>query len=283
MEIRDHIENIIQNTFKAIDEVYKNNKNPKAEPENAKNGRLVFPNYRDKSIVRVSEQELRFIFVDQFINYCKENCGVFDYYYSVEVSTDYVYSFPHDNNEAPKVSKTNDEGKQSASIDMAIYKRASTRPVAIIEFKKDGCSAHEIAKDFLKLSVEPGGDEVLRFFIIISSSDTRLHKISKNGTNTKISGLLKSFLDKFDEDCFCFDNSFDNNEELNWNTIDIRWHRLPFDGEPQRNGNKEPIDSNDFTASFNYKGIGGNENLKIVTKPSIDELTRLAEANNFKK
>lgn len=276
MELRDHIEKIIQNTFEAIDEVYKNNKNPKEEPENPKNGRLVFPNYRDKSKVRVSEQELRFIFVDQFINYCKENCGVFDYYYSVEVPTDYVYRFPHDNNEAPKVSKKYVEGMQSASIDMAIYKRASTKPVAIIEFKKDGCSAHEIAKDFLKLSVEPGEDEVLRYFIMISSSDSRLHKISKDGTKNKISGLLKSFLDKFDEDCFCFDN----NEKLNWNIIDIRWHRLPPNGEPQRNGKeKDPIDRNNFTASYNYKGIGGNDNLKIVTKPSIDELTRFAEAN----
>ena len=37
MELRDHIEKIIQNTFEAIDEVYKNNKNPKEEPENPKN------------------------------------------------------------------------------------------------------------------------------------------------------------------------------------------------------------------------------------------------------
>lgn len=256
-ELQEHIEIIIKKTFEAIDEVYKINKNPKEEPENSKNGRLVFPNYRDKSKVRVSEQELRFIFVDQFINYCKENRGVFDYYYSIEVPTDYVYSFPHDNNEAPKVSKLEGKGMKSASIDLAIYARASTKPVAIIEFKKDGCSAHEIAKDFLKLSVEPGGDEVLRYFIIISSSDTRLCKTSKNG---KESGLLNSFLDKFEKDCFCFDYK----EELNWNKIDIRWHRLPFDGEPQRNGNKEPIDSNDFTASFNYKGIGGDENSKIV-------------------
>ena len=260
MELRGHIETIIKNTFEVIDEVYNNNKESDEEKTKSKNGRLVFPNYRDKRTIRVSEQELRFIFVDQFINYCKEHSNEFDYYYSVEVPTEYVYNFPHKNTEAPSVNNKDKEGMQSASIDLAIYKnkKASTSPVAIIEFKKDGCSAHEIAKDFLKLSVEPG-ETVLRFFIMISSSDTRLEKLSKKEIPC---GLLSSFLDKFNEDCFCFED----NKDLTWNEIYIRWHRLPSNGEKQRNGTLKPIDSNDFSAIYNFKGIKDYSDKKLKIK-----------------
>ena len=72
--LQDHIETIINNTFNAIDKVY----NIKQESAEKGNSRLVFPKYRsDKT--RVSEQELRFIFVDQFIQYCNDLNNNFDY------------------------------------------------------------------------------------------------------------------------------------------------------------------------------------------------------------
>ena len=142
-ELKEALEYVLKQTFDTIDQIYKN----VDHEQSIYNGsRLIFPRYRDKTRIRVSEQELRFIFVDQFIKYCMEQQGKFDYYYSVEVPTQYVYSFPHSNDMPPVVSKK-DKGMQSASIDLAIFKKDYDDPVAIIEFKKDGCGAHEIAKD----------------------------------------------------------------------------------------------------------------------------------------
>jgi len=255
-KIKRGLEEIIRRTFEVIDNVYSVNKDKKNY-----NSRLIFPKYRNKNNIRVSEQELRFVFVDQFIKYCSEPQNKFDYYYSVEVPTQYVYSFPHSNDLPPIVSKDEEKGLQSASIDLAIYTKTSDTPVAIIEFKKDGCSAHEIAKDFLKLSVEPSTDRMLRYFLMISSSDTLLKKNANNGNP---SGLLKSFTDKLEEDCFKFDTS----KGLPWHEIDILWHRLPSGGERQRNGEILPIDRNDFRAIYNNNGIDGNAEklIKIIEK-----------------
>lgn len=246
-KLKSGLEEVIKRTFNVIDNVYSENK-PKDKPDS----RLIFPQKRDKT-KRVSEQELRFIFVDQFIKYCSDKNNKFDYYYSVEAPTQYVYHFYRDDRDDDKepefsVKKEKGDGKESASIDLAIYEKKtdSVNPVAIIEFKKDGCSAHEIAKDFLKLSVEPSSNEMLRYFIMISSSDTRLEK--KNG------GLLKSFENKLDKPCFHFHTS----ESIQWNQIDILWHRLPSDGEPIRNKEeKTPIDSNDFSAIYTHNGKNG--------------------------
>ena len=131
-KIKQGLEEIIRRTFEVIDSVYSINKDKKSY-----NSRLIFPKYRNKNNIRVSEQELRFIFVDQFIKFCSEPQNKFDYYYSVEVPTQYVYRFPHSNDLPPIVSKDEEKGLQSASIDLAIYTKTSDTPVAIIEFKKD--------------------------------------------------------------------------------------------------------------------------------------------------
>ena len=237
---KKRLEAIIENSFKAIDKVYSEN-----ETRDGANSRLIFPKKRDKT-KRVSEQELRFIFVDQFIKYCSDNNNKFDYYYSVEAPTQYVYHFYRDDDKVPEfsVKKEKGDGKESASIDLAIYEKKpdSVNPVAIIEFKKDGCSAHEIAKDFLKLSIEPG-DEVLRYFIMISSSDTRLEK--------EKGGLMNSFKNKLEKKCFHY------NITEKWYNIDIRWHRLPP---------KKAVDSNDFSAIYTHNGKNGILN-NIIRKP----------------
>ena len=229
--LQDYIETIINNTFNAIDEVYKTNQ----ESAEKGNSRLVFPKYRsDKT--RVSEQELRFIFVDQFIQYCNNSDNHFDYYYSVETPTRYKYKFYRDNGKVPEVSTQ--DGK-SASHDLTIFSKEG-KSVAVLEFKKDGCSAHEIAKDFLKLSVEPNDDQVemLRFFVMISASNTDLEKQSNN---EKEIGLLQHFKNKLNNDCF---NLKKNNQGINsgWHSIDLFWHRLPLEQE---------VDSNDFAALYN--------------------------------
>lgn len=238
--IKHGLEEIIRRTFEVIDSVYSVNKDKKNYCS-----RLIFPKYRNKENIRVSEQELRFIFVDQFIKYCSDPKNNFDYYYSVEIPTQYVYSFPHCNDKCPTISKDEEPGLQSASIDLAVYTRTLDTPVAIIEFKKDGCSAHGIAKDFLKLSVEPGIDKMLRYFLMISSSDTPL--LIKNTNNENTSGLLKSFANKLEKDCFKFGTS----NGLPWHEIDILWHRLPSNKKCQQNENIPSIDSKDFRTIYN--------------------------------
>ncbi len=69
-KIKQGLEEIIRRTFEVIDNVYSVNKDKKNY-----NSRLIFPKYRNKNNIRVSEQELRFVFVDQFI--CTSNYSVF--------------------------------------------------------------------------------------------------------------------------------------------------------------------------------------------------------------
>ena len=128
---------------------------------------------------------------------------------------------------------------ESASHDLTIFSKDNKR-VAVVEFKKDGCSAHEIAKDFLKLSVEPNDDQVemLRFFVMISASNTDLEKQSKYGNNV---GLLQHFKNKLKNDCF---NLKEENQEIKsgWHSIYLFWHRLPSNPN---------VDFNNFTAIYN--------------------------------
>ena len=223
-ELRGHIENIIQKTFQTIDNVYRERIGGLVN--NDKN-RLIFPFYNDGRIVRVSEQELRFIFVDQFIQYCKKNKS-FNYFYSIETPTRYCYRCSKDNNDTPRVGRTSDELKNdgislhSASIDLTIYSKDKKTCVAAIEFKKDGCRALELAKDFLKLSAEPG-ENMLRYLIMISDSPTLMEQKAKNGKEV---GLLDALKNKLSEKCFDF-TSTNITDTLKWNDILLRWYRLP--------------------------------------------------------
>ena len=64
MELRYHIEAIIKETFDIIDNLYNENQEIGNRGFNSECSRLVFPKYRNKDKTRVSEQELRFLFVE---------------------------------------------------------------------------------------------------------------------------------------------------------------------------------------------------------------------------
>ena len=88
---KEHIEEIIGKTFKAIQDAYKYQKESYPNLNDAKReklSRIVFPRKR-KEPIRVSEQELRFVFVEQ-LN--KEISEGWDVYYSVETPTQDTYS-----------------------------------------------------------------------------------------------------------------------------------------------------------------------------------------------
>jgi hypothetical protein len=177
---KDCIEKIIGNTFNAIQDAYC------YQAENAlgldnlnrqKLSRVVFPQKRDGT-KRISEQELRLVFVEQLNKAIYEG---WDVYYSVETPTRDTYS-GFSNGETPK----QDEKGRSGEFDLVIFNNRLER-IALIEFKANNASAHDHKKDFIKLNnPKEGGTDVLRYLIeIVNAYDnrtlTRLHtKITGN-------------------------------------------------------------------------------------------------------
>lgn len=171
---KEIILDIISEAFKHVKNAY----DLSNEPNSSKDSRLIFPKRRDESI-RVSEQELRFAFVEEFLN----NEEAKDWYYAVEVPTKIKYDFS--DKETPKVA---DEGKgQSASFDLVIYAKdgSAFNPIALLEFKAGNPTEFAYHKDLAKLENEKEGDnEVLRFFIeIVKNAD--------KGTPKNIESKLK--------------------------------------------------------------------------------------------
>ena len=128
-DFQTKLEKVIDETFKIL-------------RTNNSGTRIVFPTYRDFSH-RVSEQELRFVFVEQVQELLKE----YDYFYSVETPTKDKYRFSLNKNyTSPRV----DESGKSASFDLSIVDK-SNKTIAIIEFKAKNADPHEYAKDLCKL------------------------------------------------------------------------------------------------------------------------------------
>jgi len=136
--------------------------------------RLIFPNTSPSikegktftevellKYTRISEQELRFLFVEEFLK--EPNNG---YYFSVETPTEMKYKF----------GKTNDNIKidpagRSASIDMYIFNKCSENKyhrLLNIEFKNANASQKSISKDILKLMHE---EENGAFVLLLKNTD----------------------------------------------------------------------------------------------------------------
>ena len=180
---KEIILDIISEAFKHVKNAY----DLSNEPNSSKDSRLIFPKKRDESIrvsepnIRVSEQELRFAFVEEFLKYVKKKKK--DWYYAVEVPTKIKYDFSDKKN--PKVAE---EGKgKSASFDLAIYAKGDNNfnLIALLEFKAGNPKKFDYHKDLVKLENEKEGDnEVLRFFIEIV-------KNANKGTPKNIESKLK--------------------------------------------------------------------------------------------
>jgi hypothetical protein len=162
METKDHIRTILNNTFDIISETYKYQKEDCHFAPVGKS-RLIFPKKSDGTI-RVSEQELRFIFVEQLNEHVREN---WDVYYSVETPTEYNYRFSGAS--APECHGVEADGR-SANIDLSIHNNQGER-IALIEFKH-GHDFDAMNKDFLKLAKEKG--DSLRFFVGLLSSSAQV-------------------------------------------------------------------------------------------------------------
>lgn len=201
MSTQEVIEKVIKNTFETIKKVYKSQNESKCEYIDNMGSRIIFPVYADEKTIRISEQELRFIFVEQFNKECaKEDC---DLYYSVETPTKNKYIFS-ETKEGPK--KDDDKG-ESARTDMVIHKKAGDKfeRVALIEFKALNPVKHNYLKDICKLTKEECG---LKYFIqIIKNYDDDTLASLKN----KIEEIENT---KIKYKCYCLDKGEDVTEKV---------------------------------------------------------------------
>jgi hypothetical protein len=177
---KEHIDKIIANSFKVLEAVYKEQFEPKSDIAGTPHlehvgSRLIFPKYSEtyrNAEIRLSEQELRFIFVEQFNKYCREN--ELHWYYSVETPTENRYLFKEQ--KKPK----RDESGRSGEFDLTIHDEYFKR-IALIEFKALNHAESCFTKDFLKLREE--GKEILTYFIMyIKSYDSK----TKDNLSAKI-------------------------------------------------------------------------------------------------
>ena len=147
-EIKKLMEEIIKATFDRLQEAYdyRQENSPNKDPLKNRKSRLVFPMYGEhrNHETRISEQELRFSFVEAFNKYCdKKNIDLF---YSVETPTKDTYSGFKDKKEEPK----QDPNGRSAEFDLVIYNNDLKR-VCLVEFKALNADEHDHWKDFVKL------------------------------------------------------------------------------------------------------------------------------------
>jgi hypothetical protein len=193
MTTHKHIEQIIENTFEVLKEVHSKQKEGYNQYPSGNKSRIIFPQYRKEyrnGETRLSEQELRFIFVEQFNKYCDNKLS---WFYSVETPTEHKYIFSERGvkNSNPNMTDNKGEG-QSAMVDFAIHDETLKR-IALVEFK--ALSPHKLSfiKDFKKLNAEPV--ENTYFIMYIKSSDS--------GTINNLKLKVKSSIGK--AKFYCYD------------------------------------------------------------------------------
>lgn len=192
MNYKEIIEKVIKDTFNVIKEVYEyqkeSNKESNAVQSPQKIGsRIIFPKNGDDNnetdrkngddnnkTYRISEQELRFIFVEQFnkSEEVKEN----QLFYSVETPTKSFYYFSGE--EGPKCIPDSEHNEhkgeegagRSGNIDLVIFQRngKNVNRVALIEFKAHNPGKNDYRKDICKLINEnEENNDCLKYFIQI--------------------------------------------------------------------------------------------------------------------
>lgn len=184
--IQNHIIRLIQKTFDVVDKVYNYN-DESLEKTNAKEAgsRIIFPRYSEKrgGTRRISEQELRFIFIEQFNSYCNEHPEL-NLFYSVETPTEFKFDFSNKDN--PHVIKDGEGGGQSAMFDTTIHDDKGKR-LCSIEFKANNPERFCYHKDFVKLEREPG----LGFFVqIIEKENSRTMRNIIDKTKSQIGNSI---------------------------------------------------------------------------------------------
>ena len=174
------IDDIVVDAFNRINYAYQHHregvKNENVEPKAGETKtRIVFPRYGNSNCdeTRISEQELRFAFVEAFNS--SQAVKEKNLFYSIETPTRLKYKgFSSD-------PQQNDNGR-SGEFDMVIFNEKQER-VCLIEFKANNADATDHEKDLLKLDKE--GDGILTYFIEVLKSYTT------GDEETKTIGSLK--------------------------------------------------------------------------------------------
>ena len=166
-EIRSRIINILDDTFRTVDECYEHNdeSSSKADFSKAKS-RIIFPCYSKtyrNGERRISEQELRFLFIESFNHYC-EKYG-WDAYYSVETPTNEPHSF----------SGEKTKGGRSARIDVCIHDNQGKR-ICLIEFKSGNPEISHYKNDLVKLTEETKEGGICFFVQLLESQRSNTMK-----------------------------------------------------------------------------------------------------------
>lgn len=186
-EIKEFVENVISKAFDKVQKAYDNHREYDVKKNNEsvsyEDNSIVFPMYGEhitdeKRKTRISEQELRFAFVEAFKKLNEDN----KYYFSVETPTEGRYKFPK--GEMPEIV---DDGGQSGNFDLVIHDE-SLRRICFIEFKAKYPNDRSFQKDFLKLAnkkEDKDKTDVLRYFI---------HMVTEYN-KSKIKGILQAATD----------------------------------------------------------------------------------------
>lgn len=132
---------------------------------------------------RVSEQELRLLFIEEFKKANK------DLFYSIETPTVDKFKVGKEY----KSIKTDNEG-QSASLDMCVFERNSNKYERLlnIEFKHKNASLKKIGKDVLKLMQEKQNGVFI--YLLENTNSGTLRNVSKTREGV-FDKLYKSFTD----------------------------------------------------------------------------------------
>ena len=201
--MREKIERVINETFADIREIYKLQKTGEGNPTSS----LRFPykdNDRTQGELRISEQELRCLFVEKL-----QNKGL---YYNIEAPTMGAYRFE------------NAEGKmRSGNFDLVICDATGKVRHALIEFKGLNPDEKCYAKDYWKLQNQQEKGDLRYFLQVVKSAkeDTYQNIANKKASITKFvkDGIFKVDLCNLTENviyrCVCLEGDAEISKAIN--------------------------------------------------------------------
>lgn len=172
--LRKDIEDVIKATFDDMLKIYKLQTTGEGVPESKLRFPYKYKNHKPGKL-RISEQELRSLFVEKL-----QNKGL---YYNIEAPTMDDYRFENAEGE-----------KRSGNFDLVICDETGKERYALIEFKGLNPNKKCYAKDYWKLqnSQEQG---VLRYFlqVVKSANDNTYENIAKKKDSIKEFAQNKTF------------------------------------------------------------------------------------------
>ena len=156
--ITDFINKILECSESIIKNIYKNQKNKTQAVSN-----IIFPKYSNREdtkndktdsdgILRVSEEELKQVFIEQLLNKIKGT----GWHYSVETPTHFRYKSPKSEDGPCITNKKENPSSKSGRIDLTIHD-SNENPIAFIEFKYrslSGKKEKDLLFDVIKLIAE---------------------------------------------------------------------------------------------------------------------------------